>query len=98
MSINAHPELPEFEYIRPASLADASRFLFEHPGEARPLLGGTDIFVRMRDGFWRDRYLVDVKGLDGTHDLKFEAAGPHLQFVTIIPFWLKPAAGWLLTS
>ncbi len=72
MTIDAHPELPEFDYIRPASLAEASRFLAQHQGEARPLLGGTDIFVRMRDGFWRDKYLVDVKDLDGTGDLLFD--------------------------
>ncbi len=47
-------------------LVEASRFLAQHAGEARPLLGGTDIFVRMRDGFWHDKYLVDVKRLDGT--------------------------------
>jgi carbon-monoxide dehydrogenase medium subunit len=72
MSINAHPELPEFDYFRPATLAEASRFLAEHPGESRPLSGGTDIFVRMRDGFWHDKTLVDVKKLDGTDDLKFD--------------------------
>jgi carbon-monoxide dehydrogenase medium subunit len=72
MSIDAHPELPEFDYIRPATLEEASRFLAEHTGEARPLLGGTDIFVRMRDGFWHDRFLVDVKKLDGTDDLQFD--------------------------
>lgn len=71
MTINAHPELPEFDYIQPATLREASRFLAEHPGESRPLLGGTDIFVRMRDGFWRDKYLVDVKHLNGTADLQF---------------------------
>jgi carbon-monoxide dehydrogenase medium subunit len=72
MTINASPELPEFEYFRPASLMEASRFLAQHAGEARPLLGGTDIFVRMRDGFWHDKYLVDVKNLDGTADLRFD--------------------------
>ncbi len=72
MSITAHPELPEFDYIRPASLLEASRFLAEHPGQARPLLGGTDIFVRMRDGVWHDKYLVDVKHLDGTGSLSFD--------------------------
>jgi carbon-monoxide dehydrogenase medium subunit len=72
MTIDAHPELPEFDYIRPASLMEASRFLAQHAGEARPLLGGTDIFVRMRDGFWHDKYLVDVKNLDGTADLLFD--------------------------
>jgi CO/xanthine dehydrogenase FAD-binding subunit len=74
MSIDAHPELPEFDYIRPATLAEASQFLAEHLGEARPLLGGTDVFVRMRDGFWHDKYLVDVKKLDGTDDLYFDSS------------------------
>lgn len=74
MSIDAHPELPEFDYIRPASLGEASRFLAEHAGKARPLSGGTDIFVRMRDGFWHDQYLVDVKNLDGTDQISFEPA------------------------
>jgi hypothetical protein len=36
---------------------------------ARPFMGGTDVFVRMRDGFWREKYIVDVKGLDGTNDI-----------------------------
>ncbi len=75
MSINPHPELPEFDYIRPASLAEASQFLAQHAGHARPLSGGTDIFVRMRDGIWHDQYLVDVKHLDGTNDLTFTPTG-----------------------
>ena len=74
MSRDAHPELPEFDYIRPTSLVEASQFLAQHAGEARPLLGGTDIFVRMRDGFWHDQYLVDIKKLDGTDDLNFDLA------------------------
>lgn len=69
---DAHPGLPEFDYIRPASLADASNFLAQHAGEARPFMGGTDTFVRMRDGVWHDRYLVDVKHLDGTSELSFD--------------------------
>ncbi len=69
---DAHPGLPEFDYIRPASLAEASEFLAEHAGEARPFMGGTDTFVRMRDGVWKDRYLVDVKHLDGTSELSFD--------------------------
>lgn len=72
--INAHPALPEFDYLRPSSLAEASGFLAEHAGEARALLGGTDIFVRMRDGAWKDRYLVDVKGLDGLGEIRFDPA------------------------
>jgi carbon-monoxide dehydrogenase medium subunit len=72
MSINPHPALPEFEYFRPATLVEASEFLASHAAEARPFLGGTDVFVRMRDGFLTPKFLVDVKKLDGTNDLRFD--------------------------
>jgi len=71
MSREAHPALPEFDYIKPKSLSEAASFLAEHVGEARPLSGGTDIFVRMRDGVFREKYLVDIKGLDGTDEIAF---------------------------
>lgn len=66
------PGLPEFDYIRPTSLAEASRFLAEHPYEARSFMGGTDTFVRMRDGFWKEKYLVDIKNLDGMSQISFD--------------------------
>ncbi len=66
------PGLPEFDYVKPGSLAAASQFLAEHASEARPFMGGTDVFVRMRDGFWKERYIVDVKGLDGMDDIIFD--------------------------
>lgn len=72
MSINTHPTLPEFEYYRPETLVEASEFLASHPAEARPFLGGTDVFVRMRDGFITPKFLVDVKNLDGTNNLIFD--------------------------
>lgn len=72
MSINTHPALPEFEYILPKTLVEASEFLSTHFGEARPFLGGTDVFVRMRDGFLTPKFLVDVKNLNGTNDLSFD--------------------------
>lgn len=72
MTINTHPALPEFEYVRPETLAEASEFLARYPGEARPFLGGTDVFVRMRDGLITPKFLVDVKNLDGTNDLRFD--------------------------
>src|SRR5512137_1927121 len=69
---STHPTLPEFDYIRPSSLVEASQFLADHLDEARPFLGGTDVFVRMRDGFLKPRFLVDVKHLDGTNSLHFD--------------------------
>jgi CO/xanthine dehydrogenase FAD-binding subunit len=72
MTLSAHPSLPEFEYYRPETLAEESEFLARHPAEARPFLGGTDVFVRMRDGFLSPQFLVDVKKLDGMNDLRFD--------------------------
>jgi len=71
MITDTHPTLPEFEYIRPETLGEASAFLARYPGDARPFLGGTDVFVRMRDGFLTPKFLVDVKSLDGMNDLLF---------------------------
>jgi CO/xanthine dehydrogenase FAD-binding subunit len=70
------PGLPAFDYVRPASLAEASRLLAEHASEAQPfipLMGGTDIFVRMRDGFIHPQALVDVKHLPGMRDIQHDA-------------------------
>ena len=72
--ITAHPGLPEFDYIKPTSLEEASAFLARHAGEARAFSGGTDVFVRMRDGAWQNKYLVDVKGLPGMNEVTFDPA------------------------
>ena len=72
MTLNPHPTLPEFEYIRPGTLVEASEFLSHNPETSRPFLGGTDVFVRMRDGFMTPKFLVDVKNLDGTNDIHFD--------------------------
>lgn len=72
--IDAHPGLPEFDYVRPSSVEQASKFLSEHEGVSRPFMGGTDTFVRLRDGFWKEtRYLVDVKSLPGMHNITYDA-------------------------
>ena len=71
---NSHPALPEFEYMKPASLKEASQFLADHPTDAKPFMGGTDSFVRMRDGLLPMKTMVDVKTLDGMKDIKFDAS------------------------
>ncbi len=68
---NPHPALPRFDYIRPASLMEASDFLSQHPKDARPFLGGTDIFVRLRDGNLKPKFLVDLKKIPEMHNLDF---------------------------
>jgi aerobic carbon-monoxide dehydrogenase medium subunit len=72
MAINAHPNLPEFDFIQPATLVEASEFLLQHATDARPFLGGTDVFVRMRDGLLTPKFLLDVKNLPGMNALHFD--------------------------
>ncbi len=64
------PSLPDFEYIKPVTFLDATHFLMEHPTDARPFLGGTDCFVRMRDRTWQLDFLVDVKHLPEMNEIK----------------------------
>jgi CO/xanthine dehydrogenase FAD-binding subunit len=66
------PGLPRFDYVRPASLADACRLLAESAAEARPFMGGTDLLVSMRDGSVRPQVVVDVKHLPGMRDILYD--------------------------
>jgi CO/xanthine dehydrogenase FAD-binding subunit len=59
--------LPDFELFEPRDLREAVAILAELGGRARPLAGGTDLLVEMREGRTRPGYLVDIKGLE---DLK----------------------------
>ena len=56
--------LPEFELFEPRDLQEAVALLTELGERARPLAGGTDLMVEMREGRTRPEYLVDIKGLE----------------------------------
>lgn len=68
---NSHPGLPTFDYILPRSLEEASQFLYNHPTDASPFLGGTDLFVRMRNKISHEKYLVDIKNIHGMNELSY---------------------------
>jgi CO/xanthine dehydrogenase FAD-binding subunit len=68
---DTHAGLPRFDYIHASTLDEASNFLYQHPDDARPFLGGTDLFVRLRDGHLKLNYLVDLKTLPGMNIFKF---------------------------
>ena len=62
-----------FAYERPERLADALGLLAGRDGEARPLAGGTDLIIRIRDGSIRPATVVDVKGIaEFTRDVRLE--------------------------
>ena len=55
----ARPGLPSFRYIRTTSATQVHQVLQE--GDARLMMGGTDLFPQMRDGAVRPSIVVDVK-------------------------------------
>ncbi len=65
------PGLPSFDYVRPCSATEVSRLLLESNGRARLLMGGTDLFVRMRDGVIAPQLVVDLKHLPGLRRIEF---------------------------
>lgn len=65
------PGLPTFDYIKPGSPQEVTKLLLKRNGDARLFMGGTDVFVRMRDGFFAPKILIDVKRLPGMTDIKF---------------------------
>jgi CO/xanthine dehydrogenase FAD-binding subunit len=66
------PFLGDFEYVRPRTLQEASEFMLAHAGTARLFMGGTDLFIRMRDGFVSPKYVVDVKHCDGLAEIHYD--------------------------
>ena len=63
-----------FTYERPDGLADALALLADGgDGDARPLAGGTDLIIRLRDGTMRPSTVVDVKGIaELSRDIRLE--------------------------
>jgi len=68
----ARPGLPSFDYVRADTPDEVVGLLEEHREVAQLLMGGTDLFVRMRDGFIRPQIVVDVKHLPGMRDVLYD--------------------------
>ena len=68
------PGLPSFDYVRARDPAEVSRLLLEHGDRARLLMGGTDIFVQMRDGMLAPDVIIDVKALPNMTTIDFDPA------------------------
>ena len=62
----------EFKYFKPSSIDEAIGLLNEYGSKARILSGGTDLIVRIKDGFETPDAVIDIKGLDDLKILKFE--------------------------
>jgi carbon-monoxide dehydrogenase medium subunit len=66
--------LPRFDYRHATSLVQATTLLAESP-DARPLAGGTDLLVDLRERRQGPRLLVDISGLGELGGIVVEGAG-----------------------
>jgi CO/xanthine dehydrogenase FAD-binding subunit len=65
--------LPQFRYIRARDPAEVCQVLEQ--GDARLLMGGTDLFPQMREGQVRPRVVIDVKRLPGMGEVGEDEEG-----------------------
>ena len=68
----------EFDYRRPATLAEATDILANHSGSVRLLAGGTDLVAWLRDDAIAPDLVVDIKDVPGLHDLKLDGDTLHI--------------------
>jgi carbon-monoxide dehydrogenase medium subunit len=71
----ARPGLPDFEYIKAESSQDVFRWMSDKGEDLKLLMGGTDLFVQMRDRGEGPGFLLDVKGLPGMQEITYDKKG-----------------------
>ncbi len=64
--------LPKFEYHAPTTLKGALRILEQEGPGVQVLAGGTDLVVKMTLGRLKPKAVVDVKGIDGLDQVRFD--------------------------
>ncbi len=64
--------IPHFEYVAPRTVDEACLLLAEHPQEALPLAGGTDLLVKMKQRRMVPRYVVNLKTIPGMDEITYD--------------------------
>ena len=70
--MTARPNLPKFDYVRATDAGEVVAILKEYGSTARLLMGGTDLFSKMRDGVVSPKLVVDIKYLPGMCDITWD--------------------------
>lgn len=64
--------MKDFEYFAPKSLDEALTILVRYRGEARPIAGGTDLLVQMKQRRAQPRCVVNLKRIPGLRGIVFD--------------------------
>jgi len=68
-------QLPEFEYIRPKSLAEGLAMLAEHGADAKIMSGGSDLLINRKFRLDTPKYLVSFNALPELQSVEPQANG-----------------------
>ena len=71
--------LPRFEYYAPRDLGEACAL---KAAGAKPVAGGTDVYVNMHGGKERAGKIVDLKGVEALRELRLTEEGLYLGALT----------------
>jgi len=62
----------DFEYLEPATVAEACAMLKRYGGEARPYAGGAYLSIVMKQGLIRPKALVNIKKIQELKGIRFD--------------------------
>jgi carbon-monoxide dehydrogenase medium subunit len=69
----ARPGLPDFDYLQAKTPQDVFKWMDEKGDDLKLLMGGTDLFIQMRDRGKGAAALLDLKTLPGIQDIQFDS-------------------------
>ena len=81
---NSHILVHEFDYVEPASLAEAISLLSEHGGQAQVLAGGTNLLVWMKMEQRSSEYVINIGKLPGLSGILLQDGGLEIGALTKI--------------
>jgi carbon-monoxide dehydrogenase medium subunit len=62
----------DFEYVEPATVAEACALLKQYKGEARPYAGGAYLSIVMKQGLLQPKALVNLKRIDELKGIRYD--------------------------
>jgi aerobic carbon-monoxide dehydrogenase medium subunit len=64
--------MKNFDYLEPATVAEACALLKQHAGEAKVFAGGTHVTILMKQGLYQPRALVNIKKISELKGISFD--------------------------
>ena len=77
--------MKRFEYCAPTSLEEACQFLYDHPGDSKPLAGGASLIPLLKLDLTEFKHIVDLKRIPNLSFIRTvsEATSSAVSFVEI---------------